>query len=190
MAQFGDRCARGYIGKTMGVLAGGPFDEKIEDVALVAGSELRTVADKLREGLKRTGPKWGMRLAYELELPEHDTMLLGSTGTPMDSQSFSIVKAGGDSSRRSLKCPGLAHAAPYPIEVVVAREGQAVRVRLVDVMYRMKLYFEDAGKWAFMTNLGMPGSIQDELKHRSRRRLALSDALIACLCGVLPVRRP
>jgi hypothetical protein len=27
----------------------------------------------------------------------------------------------------------------------------------------MKMYFEDAGKWAFMKNMGMPGSIHDEL---------------------------
>jgi len=66
--------------------------------------------------------------------------------------------------------PRLARAAAYPIEVVVAREGQTVRVRLVDVMYRMKLYFEDAGK-AFMTNMGMPGAIQDELKQQIRAAL-------------------
>lgn len=53
MDQLGDRCARGYIGKTMGVMPGGPFDGKIEDVALVAGSELRAVAEKVRQGLKR-----------------------------------------------------------------------------------------------------------------------------------------
>jgi len=35
--------------------------------------------------------------------------------------------------------------------------------RLVDTMYRMKMYFEDAGKWAFMKNMGMPGSIHDEI---------------------------
>jgi hypothetical protein len=31
------------------------------------------------------------------------------------------------------------------------------------VMYRMKMFFEDAGKWAFMKNMGMPGSIHDEI---------------------------
>ena len=28
--------------------------------------------------------------------------------------------------------------------------------------HRMKMYFEDAGKWAFMKNMGMPGSIASE----------------------------
>ena len=39
-------------------------------------------------------------------------------------------------------------------------------------MYRMKLYFEDAGKWAFMKNMGMPGSIQDEVAAQVRPAVA------------------
>jgi hypothetical protein len=27
----------------------------------------------------------------------------------------------------------------------------------------MKVYFEDAGNWAFMKNMRMPGQIQDEI---------------------------
>ena len=27
----------------------------------------------------------------------------------------------------------------------------------------MKVYFEDAGKWAFMKNMGMPGQIEKEI---------------------------
>jgi len=30
-------------------------------------------------------------------------------------------------------------------------------------MYRMKMYFEDAGMWAFMKNMSMPGEIEDEI---------------------------
>ena len=30
-------------------------------------------------------------------------------------------------------------------------------------MYRMKVYFEDAGKRAFMKNMGMPGQIEDDI---------------------------
>jgi len=168
---FGEKRDQGYIGKTMGVMAGGPFDGKIQDVAVVGGADWRSVAAGVREGLKRKGAQWGMQLAYELELPEQETAIFGSTGTPMDAKSFSIVGAGGDDARRSLKCPGLAHAASFPIEVVVAREGGGVNVRLVQVMYRMKMYFEDAGKWAFMKNMGMPGSIQDELEGQVRAGL-------------------
>jgi hypothetical protein len=31
-------------------------------------------------------------------------------------------------------------------------------------MYRMKMYFEDAGKIAFAKNMGMPGSIERSIK--------------------------
>ena len=36
----------------------------------------------------------------------------------------------------------------------------------------MKMYFEDAGKWAFMKNMGMPGSIEDEVTEQIQAALA------------------
>ena len=36
-------------------------------------------------------------------------------------------------------------------------------------MYRMKMYFEDAGKWAFAKNMGMPGSMQDEMQSQIKK---------------------
>jgi len=38
----------------------------------------------------------------------------------------------------------------------------------VDEMYRMKVYFEDAGMMAFAKNMTMPGSIQDEIEDMMR----------------------
>jgi hypothetical protein len=49
-----------------------------------------------------------------------------------------------------------------------------VKVRFIDAMYRMKMYFEDAGKWAFMKNMGMPGSIADELKTQIKTILEIN----------------
>ncbi len=161
--EYGEKRTKGHIGKTMGVMAGGPFGEKVKDEFVIASSDWQSVASKVRAGLDRKGAVWGLHRVYELVLPEQETVIFGSTGTPMDTKSFSIVGAGADETRDSFKCPGLAHAAAYPIEVVVARDGDTVKVRLVDTMYRMKMYFEDAGKWAFMKNMGMPGSIHDEL---------------------------
>jgi len=171
--EYGPMREKGYIGKTMGIMAGGKFEDKIQDEAVVAGGNWQDVTAKVREGLKKTGAKWGMHLVYELEMPSYETAIFGSIGTPMDSKSFSIVKAGGDDTRKNFECPGLAHAAAYPIEVVVAREAGGVKVRLVNVMYRMKMYFEDAGKMAFMKNMGMPGSIQDELKTQFKTALGM-----------------
>lgn len=85
----------------------------------------RSVAERVRASLEKKGPKWGLHLAYALEIAEAQTVVLGATGTPMDSQSFSIVGAGADSSRGGGKCPGVAHAGAYPIEVVVALDGGA-----------------------------------------------------------------
>ena len=160
---YGQMRKKGHIGKTMGVVAGGPFAKKVQEISVVGGDEWRDIAVLVEKALKEKGPKWGMSLAYTLELPEHDLALFGTTGTPMDTRSFGIVGAGTDESRAELSCPGLAHAGAYPIEVVVTQEGVSIRTRMVDTMYRMKMYFEDAGKWAFMKNMGMPGSIEDEV---------------------------
>jgi hypothetical protein len=169
---YGQAREKGYIGKTMGVMAGGPFGEKVQDVALVGGDDWKGTAERVRAALEKKGPKWGLHLVYALEVPEAEAVVLGTSGTPMDSQSFTIVGAGADSSRDDLKCPGIAHAGAYPIEVVVAKDAGSVRVRVVDTMYRMKMFFEDAGKWAFMKNMGMPGSIQDEITAQVRPALA------------------
>jgi hypothetical protein len=169
--QYGQMRPEGYIGKTMGVMAGGSFDGKLVEQAKVPGGNWKEVAAKVRQGLSQKSKQWGMHLIYEVELPEYETVVFGTTGTPMDSKSFSIVGAGADEARGKLKCPGLAHAAAYPIEIVVAQDGDAVKVRLVDVMFRMKMYFEDAGKWAFMKNVRMPGSIQDELGEQVKTAL-------------------
>jgi hypothetical protein len=165
---YGEVREKGYIGKTMGVMAGGPFTDKVQDLSVVGGDDWKGTAERVLAGLEKMGPKWGLHLTYALEIPEAEAVVLGTTGTPMDTKSFAIVGAGADSSRGGLKCPGLAHAAAYPIEIVVARDAGSVRVRVVDTMYRMKMYFEDAGKWAFMKNMGMPGSIQDEIATQVR----------------------
>jgi hypothetical protein len=160
---YGQVRKKGHIGRTMGVVAGGPFTKKVQEKKVVGGYEWQDMAVQVEKALKEKGPKWGMGLTYSRQVPEHKLAVFGTTGTPMDTRSFEIVGAGADESRADLQCPGLAHAGAYPIEVVVTQEGVSIRTRMVDTMYRMKMYFEDAGKWAFMKNMGMPGSIEDEV---------------------------
>lgn len=162
-AQYGQFREEGYIGKTMGVMAGGKFKDLLREKAGVKGESYKKVARKVRSGLSEVSEEWGMLFAYEVDIPEFDMVILGTTGTPMDSKSFEIVGNGSDESRKDFACPGIAYAGAYPIEVVVARRGDEVKVYMVDVMYRMKMYFEDAGKWAFMKNMSMPGSIEEEV---------------------------
>ncbi len=161
--EYGQVRRKGHIGRTMGVVAGGPFDKKVQDLAVVGGKDWKDMAGRVERALEVQGAEWGMKLAYALELPEFQLTVFGTTGTPMDSKSFTIVGAGADESRAELSCPGLAHAGAYPLEIVVTQEGPTIRTRIVESMYRMKMYFEDAGKWAFMKNMGMPGSIESEI---------------------------
>lgn len=172
--QYGQMREKGHIGRTMGVVAGGSFDGKVKDVAELPGADLEEVVRKLRAAMAEGDGKWGMRLAYVAEI-DPQTRVMGTSGRAMEAKSFDIVKAGSDESRSEFDCPGMAYAGAYPIEVVVLREGDVVKVRLVNVMYRMKMYFEDAGKVAFMKNMSMPGSIQDEVEGQIRAGLGLPD---------------
>ncbi len=164
--QYGPIRKKGHIGKTMGVMAGGPFDTKIKSLTRIADSQLPDVVGKLQRGFDRDEGKWGMQLAYSLVLEEQGVAILGITGPGVEAKSFNIVKQGGDASRKKMSCPGIAHAAAYPIELVVTRSGDRTEIVMVEAMYRMKMFFEDAGKWAFMKNMGMPGSIADEVESR------------------------
>lgn len=162
--QYGQLRKKGYIGRTMGIMAGGAFDGKIKDVEEIPNTGFSETVERLQKSMSTPGQKWGMKLAYTIVIENQKIAILGSTSPRIEIKSFSIVKAGSDKSRKKFSCPGIAHAAAYPIEVVVAEEEGKVKVRLVNIMYRMKMYFEDAGKWAFAKNMGMPGSIQDELE--------------------------
>lgn len=173
--QFGKIRKKGHIGKTMGVMAGGSFDGKIKDVAVLPDADFNDVVAKLETGLNTNDPKWGLKLAYELKLASENVVVFGSTSPKIEAKSFRIVKAGSDKARKKFTCPGIAHAAGYPIEVVVSKEEDGVHVRLVNIMFRMKMYFEDAGKWAFMKNMGMPGSIQKELQDQIKVALGLAE---------------
>jgi hypothetical protein len=99
-------------------------------------------------------------------------VILGISGTPLDTKSFEIVGAGDDDARSGFACPGLGHAGAYPFEIVVAKEGDDCKVRMVAPMFRMKIFFEDAGKWAFMKHMGMPGSVASEVTDRIKAVLA------------------
>jgi hypothetical protein len=44
------RREKGTIGKTMGVMAGGPFGEKVADLSVVAGEDWKGVAKRVKVG--------------------------------------------------------------------------------------------------------------------------------------------
>ena len=169
--QYGEIRDEGYISRTMGVMAGGDFVGKIETMQTVKKSSLQEVAEKLKQGLTAPGKEWGLHAIYALELPSVKTVVFGIAGDKMEAKSYDIVGAGDDDSRDDYQCAGLAHAAAYPFKLVVKEENSNVNIQFVTSMFRMKIFFEDAGKWAFMKNMTMPGSLSDELEEMVKRSL-------------------
>lgn len=107
---------------------------------------------------------WQLHGVYRLNLVDQGLVIFGVSGGAMEAKAFQIVGAGGDDARATFKCPGLAYAPAFPVEVVIVREGGHLKVEMIDAMFRMKMYFEDAGRMKFARNMRMPGSIADELK--------------------------
>jgi uncharacterized protein (DUF302 family) len=174
IGDYGQFRDKGRIGKTMGIMAGGPFLEKIRELEVVPAGEdgaegvARRVFDAMAAG--EPGEEWGIRPAYVMN-PAPGVTVLGVTGQRLEARSFSIVGRGSDKSRSDFACPGLDHAAAYPIEIVFSQEGDSVKVLGVDAMYRTKMFFEDAGKMKFARNMGMPGSIEGEIRDLIRSAL-------------------
>ena len=170
--EYGQHRRDARIGKTMGVMAGGAFVDQLEVVASLSADEITPAqtADLLYSYIEMVDGdwEWGIRPVYVLDMPEHGVSVLGVSGAAMEAKAFDIVGAGGNDERDDLACPGIDHAPAFPIELVISQNGDRVEIVLVDEMYRMKMFFEDAGKWAFMKNMGMPGSIEDEIKDKVR----------------------
>jgi len=151
--QIGQIRDKGYVGG----MGGGKFHKKV--ATFHEGGALSDTIDAARKSAGENDKGW--KLVYSIE-PADGVTLMGMTKSETEAKAFDI--AGDSRESRKEPCPGLDHAAAFPIEVLVyAEEGQA-RMVSMDEMYRMKVYFEDAGNWAFMKNMTMPGNIQDELK--------------------------
>ncbi|MFC1661992.1 hypothetical protein ACFL3S_11180 [Gemmatimonadota bacterium] len=173
--QYGQFRTKGRIDRTMGVMAGGPFKEKIETVASLPFTEnpVDEVMAEIYRGLQERAPgaEWGIRPVYSFAIPEQDVAVIGVTGNEMEARAFGIVGSGSNKRREGMSCPGLDHAPAFPVELVIYRDGDLTKVTVVDEMYRMKMYFEDAGKMKFARNMRMPGSIEDEIRTLVREAL-------------------
>lgn len=156
--QVGQMRKKGRVGG----MGGGDFFDKIEEVYKASDDDdgsFNKVVDGVRSGILDNEKNWS--LIYSYDLSSYDTVVFGMTETGMEGRAFSI--AGEKRSSKSYRFPGLDHGAAFPIEVIVYKEDGGVKVVTMDGMYRMKLYFEDAGMWAFIKNMGMPGDIEDDV---------------------------
>ncbi len=174
-AEYGQMRDRGLISRTMGLIAGGPFTDKIETLysGRLDGETFSEFGERLYQGLADVGGswRWGMRPVYKLELQSEQVIVIGMTGADMEARSFHIVGNGNDNSRGDLACPGIDHSAAYPIGLVISMDGDEVKVRAVDGMFRMKVFFEDAGNMKFAANMRMPGTIEDEIRDKVEEAL-------------------
>jgi uncharacterized protein (DUF302 family) len=168
--EYGQARPKARIGRTMGIMAGGKFEGKVEHVLDFKSTAIEPprLADVLATQMGSVAGEWdwGTKAVYVIDFPEQNAALVGVSGSRIESKSFDIVASGGIDTRKDLACPGIDHAAAYPIEVLISRDGDNIRISLVDEMYRMKMFFEDAGKMAFAKNMAMPGSIEDEIKDK------------------------
>ncbi len=155
--QIGELRSKGKVGG----MGGGEFLDKIEEVYSAPDSPdlLKRVSENVKKGILQN--KKGWKLIYTLDLSPNGAIIFGVTEPKMEGRAFGI--AGEKRSSDSYKFPGIDHNSAFPIEVVVFKDAGKVKVAVLDEMYRMKLYFEDAGMWAFMKNMRMPGQIQGEI---------------------------
>jgi uncharacterized protein (DUF302 family) len=162
--QTGEIRKKGYVGG----MGGGAFNDKI--VEIYRKGEDRTdfheIAAKVKEGILSNTKGW--RLVYSLELGSN-AVVYGLDKRQTEARAFGI--AGEKRESKKNPCPGIDHAPAFPIEVVVLKEDGMVKVVTLDEMYRMKVYFEDAGNWAFMKNMRMPGQIEREIVEVSGAKL-------------------
>lgn len=146
----------------IGGMGGGAFPDKIVPV-LAPVRPPADVAEALRTGISDPN---GWHAVYAYKASE-DVFVVGLTNAKTEGRAFGI--AGEKRATESNPFPGLDHAAAFPIEVVIAKKGAGSSITLLREMWRMKLYFQDAGNWAFMKNMQMPGDIQNEIEAAVRK---------------------
>lgn len=162
--QTGEVRSQGYVGG----MGGGKFSDKIEEIykAEDSGSAFQKITAKVREGISSNTNGW--KLVYALE-SGNNVVIYGVNKAKTEARAYKI--AGEKRESKMNPCPGIDHVAAFPAEVIVQRDKGTVKVVTLDEMYRMKIYFEDAGKWAFMKNMGMPGEIEKEIIEMSSSKL-------------------
>lgn len=101
--------------------------------------------------------KW--KIIGETYSPDKKALLFGLTRNRTESVSFYIV---GDETEEN-KCPGLDHLTAYPIEVLLMIDGDKIAAHTARQMFRMDMYFWDAGMAAFMNHMSMPGILDESI---------------------------
>lgn len=104
--------------------------------------------------------KW--KIIGEITAPDSSAVLLGITRPRTEALSFHI--AGGPRQTDQDLCPGIDHASAYPVEVLLLADKYKVFVYTAREMFRMDMYFWDAGKMSFMKYMNMPKMLDNSIK--------------------------
>ncbi len=147
--------------KTRGI-GGGYLKDNIVEV-YKARYKSDTLFKTLAKDVKRAilYNRRGWNLTYTLDLSDKGFVIYGITKPQVEERAFDITGKRRVANKNI--CPGIDHASAFPVEVVVNSKGEDMRVEILKEMYRMKLYFADAGEWAFVRHFLMPGQIEDEI---------------------------
>ena len=105
--------------------------------------------------------KW--KTVAEIYSADKSAAILGITRPRTEGLSMDIAGASRETAEN--KCPGIDHAGAFPIEVVIYQEGENLIVRTPREMFRMDMFFWDAGMKAFMNHMNMPKLLDESLKH-------------------------
>ena len=109
---------------------------------------------------KKTALKW--KLSGMLFSPDSGAALLGISRNRTEALSFLI--AGQPRADEKNNCPGLDHVCAYPVEVLLYAENGKIIIRTAREMFRMDMYFWDAGKMAFMEYMNLPKMLDNSIK--------------------------
>ena len=129
------------------------FEAAVERV----GRALRAASDK------GTGDPSGWRLVSQIRVGPN-AVYFGVTNAYTENKCVRI-----DSDFRSegkdedAPLPGVDHAPALPLEVLVVNDGQQVKAIQYGQMWRMQLYFWDAGYVAFAKNAGVPDTLVNSI---------------------------
>ncbi len=109
---------------------------------------------------KASDLKWN--LSGMIFSPDSNAVVLGLTRSRTEALSFQI--AGQPRTDEKNNCPGLDHVCAYPVEVLLYAEKGTVVIRTAREMFRMDMYFWDAGKMAFMEYMNLPKMLDNSIK--------------------------
>lgn len=103
--------------------------------------------------------KW--EIIGEVYSSDSSALVLGITRPQTEGLSFHIAGSSRESDDNS--CPGIDHVCAYPIEVLIIQKEGQLQVYTPREMFRMDMYFWDAGKMAFMNHMSMPGILDESI---------------------------